>query len=173
MENASGVGCHRRPVPVSGARAQRDAALLRRRPAPGLTIEPDQSLYNRRMSEMRESGSVSKAYPRAEVERLAAQLAGCEEKLARSEGELARKEAQLTDISRRLAGMVGADNARQVHFENTRRINDSTRRTNEDLRRQKNDVERQIASIVETRTWRMLTALSKLKTWILRPSRSR
>ena len=118
------------------------------------------------MSEVRENGPVSEANPRDEVERLAAQLARCEEKLARSEGELARRGARAEDLSLRLAGLVGADNARQVHIDNLRGINHV-------LRRRKDEAEEQLAEVLQSRTWRMLTALRKLKLRLLALSGSR
>ena len=118
------------------------------------------------MSEMQEHGSATGTCSRSEIERLADRLAWCEKDVRRKDAELARKEAQCADLSRRLAAVVSADNARQVHFDNMRRLNDA-------LRRQRDALQRQLAGIVESRGWRLLTTVHKLRLRVLGNAGSR
>lgn len=110
--------------------------------------------------------SVADTSSRGEIERLADRLAWCEKDILRKDATLARKEAQLADLSRRLTAVVSADNARQVHFDNTQRMNET-------LRRQRDNLHNQLIEIHESRSWRLLTALRKLRLRVLGSSASR
>jgi septal ring factor EnvC (AmiA/AmiB activator) len=125
------------------------------------------------MSEMQEHGSATGTCSRSEIERLADRLAWCEKDVRRKDAELARKEAQCADLSRRLAAVVSADNARQVHFDNMRRLNDALRQQRDALQRQRDALQRQLAEIVESRGWRLLTTVHKLRLRVLGNAGSR
>jgi hypothetical protein len=115
---------------------------------------------------MQGHSSAADTSSRSKIERLADRLTWCEKDVLRRDAELARKEAQCADLSRRLAAVVSADNARQVHFDNTRRLNDS-------LRQQRDELQKQLAKIVESRTWRLLSSVNKLRLRVLGNAGSR
>ena len=115
---------------------------------------------------MQGHSSAADTSSRSKIEGLADRLTWCEKDVLRRDAELARKEAQCADLSRRLAAVVSADNARQVHFDNTRQMN-------EDLRRQRDDLQKQLAEIVESRAWRLLTVVHKLRLRVLGNAGSR
>lgn len=153
-----------RPAPSSSASVTRPAAAGsgQNRALPGIregTVLGRRgrvNLYNRPMGKTREQGSAAENPARDEVGRLSERLDQREKVILRKDAELARKEAQLADLLRRLAAVVSADNARQVHFDNTRRINDN-------LRREKESLQKQLAEIAGSRTWRALTAARRLR----------
>lgn len=148
-------------------------------------------MYNPRMSKMQQQSSAAESPPQSDAEGLAERLTRCEEELLRKDAELARKEAQITDLFRRMAAMVSADNARQVHFDNMRQINNNLRRqrdelqkrqrdelqkqlaVNNNLRSQRDELQKQLAGIVESRGWRLLTEAHRLRLRVLGTFESR
>lgn len=122
-------------------------------------------------------GALPVALPMAaEVERL-------NRHLTQTTGTLARKEAQVTDLSRRIAELVGAENARQARMEKrlneAQRLNEGLKKSNEMLKKANEKLKeaneklkeasensdkiseglrRQIADIQGSRTWRLLSS---------------
>lgn len=86
-------------------------------------------------------------------------------RVALAEGELARKEAQVKDLSRRLAELVGAENARRAEEE--RRVagqdHAGVMPKIEHLEHQRDELRRQLAEVAGSRGWRLLTALHKAR----------
>jgi SAM-dependent methyltransferase len=80
--------------------------------------------------------------------------------LARREGVLARKEAQINDLSRRLAERVVAARSSRAQLEQriTRLQHD-----HDNMKNQRDQLRQQLAGIIGSRSWRLLTALHKLR----------
>ena len=122
----------------------------------------------------RASGSSALFGALAAVVPLAAEVRRLNVGLAEREGALARKEAQVDDLSRRLAGLVTADDARrgripagtparQPDIEQLRQSREQLRQGNEQLRRSHDELQRQLAAIKGSRAWRLLTVLRKVR----------
>jgi hypothetical protein len=136
-------------------------------------------------------GAISLGLPlTTEVRQLNARLAEHERRLARKEGELARKEAQVNDLTRRLAEQVMAthqlvqmkqrvqervqavqERAQELNQElrNLYQTHNNLKRHSAGLKRQKDDLQQQLATIANSRGWRLLNLFTKLR---LRISRS-
>jgi hypothetical protein len=125
-------------------------------------------------------GALSAVLPAmTEVSKVNARLAQRERQAAQKEGILARREAQINDLSRRLAEQLNAKNsllemeqrARELQ-QNVRELRQShinLRRENALLKRQKDELQQRLAKVANSRAWRLLTALHRLR---LRISRS-
>ena len=128
-------------------------------------------------------GAISLVMPlTTEVRRLNTRLAEHERRLARKEGELARKEAQVNDLTRRLAEQVMAthqlvqvkqrlqERLQELNQElrDLKQVHDNLKRHSAGLKRQKDELQQQLATIANSRGWRLLTLFTKLRLSISR-----
>jgi O-antigen biosynthesis protein len=136
-------------------------------------------------------GTLSAMLPlTTEVRQLNARLAQRERQLAQKEGALARRELQIDDLSRRLAELINTKNTlvqteeqvRQLlqsvqdlsRSQNTlerknaalKRREDALERRKDDLERRKDDLQQQLARLANSRGWRLLTSVSRLRSRI-------
>lgn len=107
---------------------------------------------------------------------VATQVKQLNDRLIHKEGALARKEAQANDLSRRLAERISAENTHRVQAE--RRIatlqqdHIHLERRADDLERQRDQLQRQLTEVTDSRAWRLLTVLHKIRLGIGRILRS-
>jgi hypothetical protein len=115
-----------------------------------------------------------------EVRQLNIQLAQRERQLAQKEGALARREIQIDDLSRRLAEQINAKNnlvqtekrmrefQRELHqsvrdLRDLRRSHNTLEQKNAALERRKDELQQQLARMTNSRGWRLLTAVNRLR----------
>jgi O-antigen biosynthesis protein len=142
-------------------------------------------------------GTLSAILPlTTEVRQLNARLAQRERQLAQKEGALARREVQIDDLSRRLAEHINKhintkntlvqteERVRQLlqsvqdlsRSQNTlerknaalERREGALKRRKDDLERRKDELQQQLARMTNSRGWRLLTAVSRLRSRISR-----
>jgi len=124
-------------------------------------------------------GALSAVLPlTTEVGHLNARLAQRERQLAQKEGALARKEAQINDLSRRLAEHINAKNSLvqveqrgrelQQSVKELRQSHNSLKQENALLKRQKDDLQQRLERVANSRAWRLLTKLNRLRLSISR-----
>jgi O-antigen biosynthesis protein len=133
-------------------------------------------------------GTLSAMLPlTTEVRQLNARLAQRERQLAQKEGALARREVQIDDLSRRLAEQINTKNTliqteqrvRELHrsvrdlnrSHNTRhntleQKNAALEQKNAALERRKDDLQQQLARMANSRGWRLLSTVSRLRSRI-------
>lgn len=92
-------------------------------------------------------GSLTSALP------LWAELRKLNVQLARKDNLLAQKEVQVRDVSLRLAAQVRGANAQQQKLQ----------QENQNLRRQRNRLRNRLETMTNSRTWRMVSLLGKLR----------
>jgi hypothetical protein len=136
-------------------------------------------------------GTLSAMLPlTTEVRQLNARLAQRERQLAQKDGALARREVQIDDLSRRLAEHINTKNTLVQTEERVRQLlksvqdlsrsqntlerkntalerrEDALERRKDDLERRKDELQQQLARMTNSRGWRLLTAVSRLRSRI-------
>lgn len=121
-------------------------------------------------------GTLSAVLPlSAEVKQINTSLAQTSKLLARKDAQLARKDAQVNDLSRRLAGRIGANDARanDARVVQLERRNSELQREQNNVRRQRDQFQQQLAAATGSRAWRLLTILHKIRLRLSRNAGSR
>jgi O-antigen biosynthesis protein len=124
-------------------------------------------------------GALSAVLPSmTEVSKVNARLAQRERQAAQKEGVLARREAQINDLSRRLAEQLNAKNSLleteqrarelQKNVRELRQSHNNLRQENALLKRQKDDLQQRLARVANSRAWRLLNTLNRLRLRLLR-----
>jgi O-antigen biosynthesis protein len=133
-------------------------------------------------------GTLSAMLPlTTEVRQLNARLAQRERQLAHKEGALARREVQIDDLSRRLAEQINTKNTLIQTEQRVRELDQSVRDLNRShntrhntleqknaaleqknaaLERRKDDLQQQLARMANSRGWRLLSTVSRLRSRI-------